>query len=272
MEMRRSTTPRRDRSASPDPRRSMDREDSSARESRSRARSPPPVGKPRSAPNNPEPTRIVGVFGLSVRTVEQNLEEEFSKVAPVEKVVIVYDARTQRSRGFGFVTMQDLDGAAEVIKQLNGIVRITVRRKVPIKDCGLTLFAPSPAARIFMDASCVSIIQSRTSLMIPRQANIVARFVAMSVARPLRADTVLPRLAVDGDRRRRCEVATTRRHQAMARHRRAATAHHRHGDTAIRTIILRRRQTATVVEAAAIAVIVADQPTMRHRGAAVTGP
>ncbi|KDN36779.1 hypothetical protein K437DRAFT_217296, partial [Tilletiaria anomala UBC 951] len=67
------------------------------------------------------PTNIVGVFGLSMRTVERDLEEEFSRVAPVEKVVIVYDARSARSRGFGFITMKDLDGAAAVIRELNGI-------------------------------------------------------------------------------------------------------------------------------------------------------
>ena len=36
---------------------------------------------------------MVGVFGLSVRTVEQDLEEEFGRIAAVDKVVIVYDAR-----------------------------------------------------------------------------------------------------------------------------------------------------------------------------------
>lgn len=87
-----------------------------------RTRSPGAVARPRHAPADPEPTNIVGVFGLSVRTVEQDLEDEFGRVAPVEKVVIVYDARTQRSRGFGFITMRDVEGAAAVIKALNGIV------------------------------------------------------------------------------------------------------------------------------------------------------
>lgn len=56
-------------------------------------RSPPPVAKPRHAPSDPEPTNVIGVFGLSVRTTEQDLEDEFGRVSPVEKVVIVYDAR-----------------------------------------------------------------------------------------------------------------------------------------------------------------------------------
>lgn len=106
-------------------------------------RSPPPVSKPRHAPNDPEPTKVVGVFGLSVRTVEQDLEDEFGRIAPVDKVVIVYDARvstlstpsqcthllsdalqTSRSRGFGFVTMKSVEDAAAVIKELNGIVSV----------------------------------------------------------------------------------------------------------------------------------------------------
>jgi hypothetical protein len=58
-----------------------------------RRRTPPPVAKPRHAPSDPDPTNVIGVFGLSVRTNEQDLEDEFSKVSPVEKVVIVYDAR-----------------------------------------------------------------------------------------------------------------------------------------------------------------------------------
>lgn len=110
--------------------------------------SSPPPAKPRHAPKAEE-SNIVGVFGLSIRTVERDLEEEFTRVAPVEKVVIVYDARvstesatkriyaahrltcppfalgpsqTERSRGFGFVTMKDVEGAHAVITALNGIV------------------------------------------------------------------------------------------------------------------------------------------------------
>lgn len=59
-------------------------------------RSPPPVAKPRHAPADPDPTNVIGVFGLSVRTTEQDLEDEFGRVSAVEKVVIVYDARVSR--------------------------------------------------------------------------------------------------------------------------------------------------------------------------------
>ncbi|PKI84789.1 hypothetical protein MVES_001181 [Malassezia vespertilionis] len=67
----------------------------------------------------PSPSHILGAFGLSIRTTERELEEEFSKAGPVEKVVIVYDARTGRSRGFGFITMRDVESATEAVTQIN---------------------------------------------------------------------------------------------------------------------------------------------------------
>lgn len=43
-------------------------------------------------------TNILGVFGLSVRTTERDLQDEFSRHGEIEKVVIVYDQRVSRSR------------------------------------------------------------------------------------------------------------------------------------------------------------------------------
>ena len=63
----------------------------------------------------------MGAFGLSIRTTERDLEEEFGRAGPVDKVVIVYDARTGRSRCFGFITMKDVEAATEAIRLLNGI-------------------------------------------------------------------------------------------------------------------------------------------------------
>ncbi|KAJ1019463.1 hypothetical protein NDA16_004580 [Ustilago loliicola] len=122
----RSPLPRR-RSRSPAARR-YDRDDRDRRD-RNRSRSPPPPRsdrrrspppKPRGAPAYVDPTTVLGVFGLSIRTVEADLKDEFEAIAPVEKVVVVYDARSGRSRGFGFVTMRDVDGASSAIEALNG--------------------------------------------------------------------------------------------------------------------------------------------------------
>ena len=59
--------------------------------------------QPRRPPNAPaaEPNPVLGVFGLSVRTRERDLEDEFSKYGDVEKVVIVYDQRVSRSTLLG---------------------------------------------------------------------------------------------------------------------------------------------------------------------------
>ncbi|KAH9819648.1 hypothetical protein DFH28DRAFT_886807 [Melampsora americana] len=80
----------------------------------------PPV-RPRHAPQDVQPTNVLGVFGLSIRTRESDLEAEFSRYGKVEKVVIVYDQRSDRSRGFGFVTMRDVQDASTCISELNGL-------------------------------------------------------------------------------------------------------------------------------------------------------
>lgn len=64
---------------------------------------------------------MLGVFGLSIRTTERDLDDEFSRYGRVEKVVIVYDQRSDRSRGFGFITMSTTDEAGRCIKELNGV-------------------------------------------------------------------------------------------------------------------------------------------------------
>jgi transformer-2 protein len=51
---------------------------------------PPP--RPSNAPR-PEPNNVLGVFGLSIRTRERDLEDEFMRYGDVEKVTIVYDQR-----------------------------------------------------------------------------------------------------------------------------------------------------------------------------------
>jgi len=45
-----------------------------------------------------QPNNVLGVFGLSVRTRERDLEDEFGKFGDVERVVIVYDQRVSRTR------------------------------------------------------------------------------------------------------------------------------------------------------------------------------
>jgi len=63
----------------------------------------------------------LGVFGLSIRTQERDLDEEFSRFGRVEKVTIVYDQRSDRSRGFGFIKMATVEEATRCIQELNGV-------------------------------------------------------------------------------------------------------------------------------------------------------
>ncbi|KAI0775468.1 hypothetical protein BC629DRAFT_1595096 [Irpex lacteus] len=112
----------RERDLPPPPARGRSRSRSPARESSYRRSSPPSRSPPMRPSLAPNPTNVLGVFGLSIRTVERDLDEEFSRFGRVEKVVIVYDQRqSDRSRGFGFITMSTVEEATRCIKELNGV-------------------------------------------------------------------------------------------------------------------------------------------------------
>merc|ERR1719422_3029260 len=59
----------------------------------------------------PEEGTCLGVFGLSLYTTERELDKEFSKFGPLQKVQVVLDGKTGRSRGFAFVYFESLDDA-----------------------------------------------------------------------------------------------------------------------------------------------------------------
>ncbi|KAJ7762828.1 RNA-binding domain-containing protein [Mycena maculata] len=87
-----------------------------------RRRSPPAPRRPTHAPIAPNPSNVLGVFGLSIRTQERDLDDEFSRFGRVEKVTIVYDQRqSDRSRGFGFIKMATVEDATRCIQELNGV-------------------------------------------------------------------------------------------------------------------------------------------------------
>ncbi|EJD00978.1 RNA-binding domain-containing protein [Fomitiporia mediterranea MF3/22] len=87
-----------------------------------RSRRSPPPSRPKHAPvQNPQPSNVLGVFGLSIRSTERDLDEEFSRFGRVEKVTIVYDQRSDRSRGFGFIKLASVEDAARCIQELNGV-------------------------------------------------------------------------------------------------------------------------------------------------------
>lgn len=54
-------------------------------------------------------SKKIYVGNLSFRTTEDELTELFQQVGPVESVSIITDRDTGRSKGFGFVSMNDED-------------------------------------------------------------------------------------------------------------------------------------------------------------------
>merc|ERR550539_1078201 len=59
----------------------------------------------------PEEGTCLGIFGLSLYTTERELDKEFSKFGPLEKVTVVLDGKTGRSRGFSFIYFESLEDA-----------------------------------------------------------------------------------------------------------------------------------------------------------------
>jgi cold-inducible RNA-binding protein len=60
------------------------------------------------------------VGNLSFKTTEDELQREFEAFGEVDSAKIIKDQYTGRSRGFGFVEMQDRDQALAAIAGLNG--------------------------------------------------------------------------------------------------------------------------------------------------------
>ncbi len=60
------------------------------------------------------------VGNLSFNTTEGTLMDLFSQAGEVSEVVIVLDPATNRSRGFGFVTMSSDDDAGKAIAMYDG--------------------------------------------------------------------------------------------------------------------------------------------------------
>ncbi|KAK8945702.1 hypothetical protein KSP40_PGU003958 [Platanthera guangdongensis] len=112
------------RSITPPTQRSRSRSLSRSRRSRSRSQDS-------SQANNPG--NNLYVTGLSTRVTSEDLEKYFSKEGKVQECQVVMDPRTKESRGFAFVTMENVEDANRCIKHLDQSVlegRIMVVEKV----------------------------------------------------------------------------------------------------------------------------------------------
>lgn len=121
----RSRSPYKSRSSRRHRRRSYSRSSSSRsisrgdRRRRSRDRS---RGRRRvSRRDEPDPSHVLGVFNLSLRTTEKDLQLIFERYGRVNQVTIVYDHRSDRSRGFGFVYMNSVEEATIAKEKTNGM-------------------------------------------------------------------------------------------------------------------------------------------------------
>ncbi|XP_076671289.1 transformer 2 isoform X3 [Andrena cerasifolii] len=97
--------------------------------------------------DNPCPSRCLGVFGLSIFTTEQQIHHIFSKYGPVERVQVVIDAKTGRSRGFCFVYFESSEDAKVAKEQCTGMEIDGRRIRV---DFSITQRAHTPTPGIYM--------------------------------------------------------------------------------------------------------------------------
>lgn len=98
---------------------------------------------------NPSPSRVLGVFGLSVHTSESQVRQIFSKFGPI-RLKLVYDTKTGRSRGFCFVYYENTEDARAAKDQCTGMDIDGKRIRV---DFSLTARAHSPTPGVYMGKS-----------------------------------------------------------------------------------------------------------------------
>ncbi|XP_028148875.1 transformer-2 protein homolog beta [Diabrotica virgifera virgifera] len=97
--------------------------------------------------DNPKQSRCLGVFGLSVYTTEDELYHLMSKYGPVERVQVVIDAKTGRSRGFSFVYFENVEDAKVAKEQCTGM---KLNGKSIRVDFSITERAHTPTPGIYM--------------------------------------------------------------------------------------------------------------------------
>ena len=64
-------------------------------------------------------SKKIYVGNMSYSTTEDQLREAFAEYGEVVSVNIVMDRMTNRSKGFGFIEMEDADNAKDAISSLN---------------------------------------------------------------------------------------------------------------------------------------------------------
>lgn len=95
----------------------------------------------------PDPSRCIGVFGLSLYTTEKQLDNEFGRFGRLEKVQVVLDGHSGRSRGFAFIYYENHEDANEAKKRMNGV---ELDGKTIRVDFSITKRAHTPTPGMYM--------------------------------------------------------------------------------------------------------------------------
>ena len=96
---------------------------------------------------DPKPSKCLGVFGLSVETTSRDLKRVFEKYGSIEHVKLITDSMTHKSRGFAFITFDNIDDASEAKKDCEELV---IDRKHIRVDFSITKRAHTPTPGIYM--------------------------------------------------------------------------------------------------------------------------
>ncbi|KAG5670565.1 hypothetical protein PVAND_000819 [Polypedilum vanderplanki] len=70
---------------------------------------------------NHEPSRVLGVFNLHVRTTEDEIREVFERFGEIDNIVMVKDAKTRGFRGYCFLYYNKQRDATAALEECNGI-------------------------------------------------------------------------------------------------------------------------------------------------------
>ncbi|XP_071157875.1 transformer-2 protein homolog alpha-like isoform X2 [Mytilus galloprovincialis] len=97
--------------------------------------------------DKPEPTRCLGIFGLSLYTTERDLRDVFSRYGPLEEVQVVYDRQSGRSRGFCFIYFKNIEDSIEAKDRCAG--QEIDGRRIRV-DYSITQRAHTPTPGIYL--------------------------------------------------------------------------------------------------------------------------
>ncbi|XP_051927566.1 transformer-2 protein homolog alpha isoform X1 [Hippocampus zosterae] len=97
---------------------------------------------------NPDPSKCLGVFGLSLETTARDLRHVFSQYGRLTAVDVVFHQRSGRSRGYAFVYFERLEDSKEAMERANGM---EIDGRVIRVDYSITKRAHTPTPGIYME-------------------------------------------------------------------------------------------------------------------------